>query len=106
MCPVSPLPLNTYPPVVDNGASFWSVHDNVCTSSPNAWAYFMTGGAGLPAKNNRMERLWYNSSNVQGPNNQCAQWNCTVDQATIVAVSGGVWPPEAQAIVDGSGAQM
>ena len=66
----------------------------------------MTGGAGLPAKNNRMERLWYNSSNVQGPNNQCAQWNCTVDQATIVAVSGGVWPPEAQAIVDGSGAQM
>jgi hypothetical protein len=90
---------------LDNGASFWSVHDNVATASPNAWAFFMTGGAGLPAKNNRMERLWYNASNVRGPNNQCAQWNCTVDQASIVAVSGAVWPPEAQAIVDGCGAK-
>lgn len=81
------------------------MHDNVATLSPNAWCYFMTGGAGLPAKNNRMERLWYNASSVQGPRNDCAQWNCTVDQATIYAVTTPTWPAEAQAIIDGSGAQ-
>ena len=60
---------------LDNGASFWWVHDNVATASPAAWAYFMTGGAGLPAKNNRMEALWYTKADVLPPNNQCAQWN-------------------------------
>ena len=64
----------------------------------------MTGGANLPAKNNRMETLWYNKSNVLGPNNQCAQFNCTVDDATIFAVTGSVWPAQAQAIIDASGA--
>ena len=98
--PPAPHPAQTD---LDNGASFWWVHDNVCTASPAAWAYFMTGGANLPAKNNRMELLWYTKANVLGPNNQCAQWNCTVDQATIYAVDGP-WPPAAQAIIDGSGA--
>lgn len=49
------------------------------------------------------ERLWYAKATVQGPRNDCAQWNCTVDDATIVAVTGA-WPPEAQAIIDASGA--
>ena len=89
---------------LDNGCSQWAVHDNVCTASPAAWAFFMTGGANLPAKNNTMARLWYNASTVQRPVNNCAQWNCTVDQATIYAVTGSTWPPEAQAIIDASGA--
>lgn len=88
---------------LDNGASFWHVHDNVCTRSPSAWAFYMTGYANLPAKNNRMESLWYSAADVLPPHNDCAQFNCTVDNATIVAVTGS-WPPAAQAIIDGSGA--
>ena len=84
-----------------SGASFWWVHDNVCDASPLAWAFFMTGGAGLPAKNNRMERLWYRATGT--PQNDCAQWNCTVDSTTIIPVTGA-WPSGAQRIIDASGA--
>jgi hypothetical protein len=87
---------------LDNGASYWWVHDNVATRSPAAWAYFMTGGGGHPAKNNRMERLWYTKADVLPPTNNCAQYNCTADAATIVPVEGA-WPAAAQAIIDGSG---
>jgi hypothetical protein len=90
---------------VDNGASFWSVHDNVCDASPKAWAFFMTGGGNRPAKNNRMAALWYNSSSVLKPVNNCPQYNCTVDEGTIVAVTSETWPAEAQAIIDASGAK-
>lgn len=90
---------------LDNGASYWSVHDNVVTASPQAWAFFMTGGANLPAKNNHMAALYWNSSSVQPGRNECSNFNCTTDDATIVAVTGP-WPMAAQAIIDASGAQV
>lgn len=88
---------------LDNGASAWHVYNNVCTNSPSAWAYFMTGGANLPARNDRVERLWYNATSVLPPQNDCPQFNCTTDAATIFAVKGP-WPPAAQAIIDAAGA--
>lgn len=52
-----------------------------------------------------MASLWYNASNVLPPVNNCLSENCTVDEATIFAVTVGVWPAAAQAIIDASGAQ-
>ena len=37
------------------------------------------------------------------PENNCAQWGCVVDEATVYAVQGP-WPPAAQAIMDAAGA--
>jgi hypothetical protein len=88
---------------LDNGASYWFVHDNVATNARQAWAFFMTDSGNLPAKNNRMETLWYTKEDVLPPVNHCAQFNCTVDDATIYAVTGA-WPPAAQAIIDCAGA--
>lgn len=50
-----------------------------------------------------MSNLWYTSASVLPPVNNCAQFNCTVDQATIYVVTGP-WPAQAQAIIDGAGA--
>jgi hypothetical protein len=80
------------------------VFDNVASRSTQAWAFFMTGGGNKPAKNNRMEALWYTKADVLPPRNDCAQFNCTVDSATIVPVTGA-WPAAAQAIIDSSGCQ-
>lgn len=105
---------------VDNGASNWDVTANVCTTSPAAWAFFTTGarggpracacaswvragGANLPARNCHVDHLWYTSADVLAGNNECAAFNCTVDTATVFAVTGG-WPAEAQAIIDAAGA--
>lgn len=63
----------------------------------------MTGGANLPARNNRLERLWYTAADVLPPVNDCAQFNCTADAASVVAVTGA-WPAAAQAIIDAAGA--
>ena len=34
---------------LDNGASHWRVTNNVASNSTVAWAYFMTGGTGVPS---------------------------------------------------------
>ena len=61
----------------------------------------MTGGGGLPAKNNSLDNFWYEGD--LPPENDCAQWGCVVDEATVYHVQGP-WPPAAQAIMDAAGA--
>ena len=75
---------------------------NVASNSPLAWAFFMTGGGGVPehARNN-IRNFWYDA-NCSAPVNDCAALNCT---ATNVNKVTGAWPPEAQAIIDAAGAR-
>ena len=91
---------------LDNGSSDWLVTRNVASASPLAWAFFMTGGGGVPehARNNHLDTFWYEDE--LAPVNNCAQLNCTVDAATVYKVTGGAWPAEAQAIMDASGARV
>lgn len=102
---------------------------NVASNSSQAWAFFMTGGGGLPAKNNSLDNFCACPSAVASPllhrganaclpvllslagyegdlppQNNCPQWGCVVDEATVYAVQGP-WPPAAQAIMDAAGAR-
>ena len=88
---------------VDNGASHWLVDNNVASNSSAAWAYFMTGGGNLPAKSNRVQRLWW--SGTLAGRNDCAAFNCTVDDATVVHVTGEAWPQAARDIMAAAGAR-
>jgi hypothetical protein len=88
---------------LDNGSSDWLVDSNVAANSPLAWAFFMTGGGGVPehARNNILTNFWYNA-NVSDPVNNCAALNCTTSNVNKVT---GAWPPAAQAIIDAAGAR-
>ena len=77
------------------------VDHNVASNSSLAWAFFMTGGGNLPAKNNHLQNFWY--ENDLPPQNNCAAFNCTVDDSTVYKVVGSVWPAEAQTIMDEAG---
>jgi hypothetical protein len=93
---------------LDNGASHWHVTQNVATNSSVAWAYFMTGGPGaadLAAHNNLLDNLWY--ENEAAPRNDCRQYNCTVNNATVHhIVAPAPLPPAAVAIMKASGARL
>ena len=59
---------------LDNGASHWHVTQNVATNSTVAWAYFMTGGTGIPsnaAHNNTVDHLWYQGD--AAPHDNCVR---------------------------------
>jgi len=87
---------------LDNGASSWTVSNNVASSSPLAWAAFMQGCCNLPAANSTTTYLWYQST--LAPVNNCAAEGCTLDTATVFPIPAGQpWPPAAQAIIDASG---
>ena len=78
--------------------------DNVASNSTAAWAYFMTNSGKLPAKSNHVQRLWW--SNTLAGRNDCAAFNCTVDNATVVHVDSDAWPQEALSIMTGAGSRL
>ena len=87
---------------LDNGASYWHVWYNVASSSPHAWAFFMTGGTGNPldaAHHNVVNDFWYKG--VLEPRNNCQHYECTKYAVHHVT---GAWGAKAQAIIDASGA--
>lgn len=92
---------------LDNGASHWHVTNNVATNSTIAWAFFMTGGPGpkaLAAQNNRLDHFWYESD--AAPVNNCAKYNCVVDESTVYKiVPPAPLPAAATAIMNAAGAQ-
>ena len=92
---------------LDNGASHWHVTHNVASNSTTAWAYFMTGGTGDPtnaAHNNTFDYFWY--ENDEGPRNNCPQYGCRVDNATVFHISPpATMPPAAVAIMNAAGAK-
>merc|ERR1719201_1451326 len=87
---------------LDNGASYWHVWYNVASSSPHAWAFFMTGGTGNPldaAHHNAVNEFWYKGASE--PRNNCKHYECTKYAVHHVT---GAWGAKAQAIIDASGA--
>lgn len=91
----------------DNGCSHYTFTQNVATNSSVAWAYFFTGGPGpkdLAAQNDSIDHFWYEGD--ADPVNNCKQYNCVEDHATIYKiVPPQTMPAEAIAIENGAGAR-
>eukprot|EP00939_MAST-03C_sp_MAST-3C-sp1_P001145 g1145.t1 len=86
----------------DNGSRYFNTTKNVCTSSPAPCCY-LQGCCNAPAYDCHVSDLW--CRDVAPVINECEAENCTIDNATLYILSKGEsWPPEAQAIVDSSGA--
>lgn len=85
---------------LDNGASNWDVSRNVADASPLAWSFYMQGPPNSvpPAFNSSVEDFYYRG--CLPPKVNCAVDGCVT--SNIVNVTG-VWPPEAQAIIDAAG---
>lgn len=87
---------------MDNGATGYTVTNNVADASPLAWASFQQGCCNLPALDTHVSNLWY--ANALAPQNNCVAEGCTLDSSTVYNVTGAAWPPAAQAIIDAAGA--
>ena len=88
---------------LDNGADGWVFERNVASNALDGGnAYYLQGCCGFPGANSSLAFLWFN--NTGESSNGCAPFGCVVNASSVVNVSGPVWPPEAQAVIDASGA--
>jgi len=88
----------------DNGSRYFTTKGNVAQGSPAPCVY-LQGCCNSPAYDIAVSDLWCRSTGAV--RNDCAAENCTIDASTLYIVpADSPWPPEAQAIVNVSGARL